>query len=232
MLAALVTWAGIALAGCGSDESPPDIIQGDELFNVTFDSAGDWEEGAYPANAANPAGQPGSILAITDGRYTIDHRAGRSASFTWGQGGEAYQDVIIEVQTEQLSDHDDNLYGVACRLAPEDASDPDSDQTGYALLISGDGHYGIAQIKRQSLTFLLEWHQSGEIHEGQAANTIRAECVGDTLALYVNDTFLGDVQDDDYRRAGQVGLVAGTSADAAIQVTFDNLNVFEGTENK
>lgn len=220
MLALMMVLAFI-LAACGSDDPDYSVNTGDELFGVTFDDSGAWETGSYSADA----GEPNAVLAIEDGRYLIDYRAERSASLTWGVGGEAVQDVVIEVDTEQLGGADDNLYGVACRLV----EDENGDATGYLLLISGDGHFGIAELSRKSLDFVLEWHQSDVINQGAAANTIRAACVDDYLAIYANGEFLGDVKDDRYMRDGQVALVAGTTQGQSIRVAFDNLTVYEGS---
>lgn len=213
--------AALALAACGGSDPSDRPVAAETLLSETFDTPGSWEEGAYPPEAADPA----SRLAVTGGRYEIAHRAERAASFTWGAGGAGYEDVIVEVRTEQLSTDKDNLYGVLCRLAQDDAGD----WSGYALLISGDGHYGIADLSRGSLDFLLDWHQSGAIRQGQAANTIRAVCAENYLAVYANGEFLGEVKDSLYRRAGQVGLIAGASEGAAVRGAFDDLTVFAGT---
>lgn len=219
----LLVVLAMLLAACGEDEPDRTVTAGDALFTVAFDDAADWETGRYPADAA----VPDTELVIADSRYTIDFRTGRSASLTWGVGGDAAQDVVIEVTTEQLDGTDDNLYGVGCRMvASENGS-----MSGYVLLISGDGHYGIAELSRSSLDFLLEWHQSDAINTGNAQNTLRAECVDDYLALYANDTFLGEVTDQGYVRAGQVALVAGATSDAATRIAFDDLTVSEGAQD-
>ncbi len=205
------------LTGCGSDKPAHKAVKGDALFSETFDQPGVWEEGQYPADA------PSAFLAITDGRYQINHQAADSSSFIWGTGGTAAQDVIIEVETEQLSSDKDNLYGVGCRLNADSG-----DTTGYMLLISGDGHFGIARLSNRSLDFIQNWKQSDAIKQGRAKNTIRAVCVGDYLALYANGDFLGDVTDKTYQQAGQVGLVAGANRND-IAVTFDNLAVYNGS---
>lgn len=205
------------LAGCGSDKADHKAVKGDALLNEAFDQSGTWEEGQYPADS------PVSFLAITDGRYQISHRAENSSSFVWGVGGTESEDVIIEVETEQLSSDQDNLYGVGCRL-----SEDSGETTGYMLLISGDGHFGIARLSNRSLDFIQDWKQSGAIKQGQAKNTIRAVCVGDYLALYANGDFLGDVTDNTYHHSGHVGLVAGANRGKDITVTFDNLAVFDG----
>ncbi len=213
--------AGLIVAACGSDDPSESPRQGAELFAITFDEAGAWEEGAYSDDESGTI----STLAIMDGRYQIDHRAGRSASFTWGAGGEPVENVVIEVEAEQLSNENDNLYGVMCRLATDDRGS----MSGYALLISGDGHYGIAELKGTNLDFVLDWHQSDPIKQGQSANTIRAVCADDYLAVYANGEFLGEVKDTTYQRAGQVGLLAGVTGEESVRVAFDNLTVFEAS---
>jgi len=217
----IVSAAALILAACGEDKPSETVTQGQELFSVTFDQPGSWEEGKYPIDAATPD----SVLAITGGRYQIDLRAGQSASFTWGAAGDSYEDVVIEVDTEQLSSEKNNLYGVACRLV----ADAQGATTGYMLLISGDGNYGIAEMTNNALSFLVKWHQSGTIRQGRASNTIRAVCVDDYLAIYANDKFLGEVKNTDFQRAGQVGLVAGVTKGKDVSVAFDDLAVYEAT---
>lgn len=207
----------LLLAACGGDD-PRDVIQGEPLLSTTFDDDAAWETGMFPTGAD----EPDSSLAVAEGRYRIDHRAGRSSSFIWGAGGEAYEDIVIEVEAEQLSRFDDNLYGVGCRLVTDD----DGVSSGYMLLISGDGHFGIARLDGETLTFVLEWRQSDAIHEGRAQNTLRAICVEDYLALYANGEFLGDAADSTYRQPGQVGLVAGVNRENSVSVLFDDLAVY------
>lgn len=210
----------LILAACGSDDPDQTAVTGDVLLTQTFDAAGAWEEGAYPADADTP----NATLAIVDGRYQIDFRADRSAALTWGSGVEAYTNVIVDVTLAQLGGDDDNLFGVACRLQ----EDADGNATGYVLVISGDGHYGIAELSRRSLDFLLEWHQTDVIKQGQAQNTLRAVCVDDYLAVYANGEFLGDVKDGQFPRAGQVALVAGGTNGNTVSVAFDDLTIYKG----
>lgn len=214
----------LILSACGGDDASRTATKGNSLLAVSFEEAGSWEEARLPADSDTPD----SVLAISDGRYQIDHQAGRSSSFAWGTGGEAYQNVIIEVETEQISSENDNLYGVLCRLSSDDRGR----WSGYALLISGDGHYGIAEFSNNSLSFLLAWHQSDEIKQGRAKNTIRAVCVDDYFAIYANGKFLGEVKNDQYPDAGQVGLIAGITKENAASIAFDNLAVFEGAISK
>ncbi len=220
----LVVWIGIlalGLAACGGSDPSRTAEKGSVLLTTTFDQTGDWEVGQYPTNAQDPE----SVLSIVAGRYQIDHRADTDASFVWGTGGETYQNVIIEIETEQFSAEKDNLYGVMCRLGTDSRGNP----TGYALLISGDGHFGIAEFSRSSLDFLLKWRQSDHVNQGRASNTIRAVCVDNYLAVYANGKFLGEVKDSKHGEAGQVGLIAGVKKGQTISLAFDNLTVYEGS---
>ncbi len=208
-----VLLASVILTACGSDHDERTVTQGSELFSVTFDDEAGWETGT----AAD------STLAISDGRYQIDHRSVDNASFAWGIGPVSGENVIVDVTIEQLSADDDNLFGVVCRLG----TDRRENATGYALLISGDGHFGIAELRSNSLSFLLKWHQTDAIHQGQATNTLRAVCVDDYLALYANGKFLGSVTDSMYQTAGSIGLLAGANAGLTVSVAFDDLTGYE-----
>ncbi len=216
-LTGILLLLALLLAACGDDGPSRTVRTGDLLLSESFAAPQTWEQGVYPPDAATPDSQ----LVVLEGRYELFHRAGRAASFTWGAGADAPQDVIIEVSAEQLSADKDNLYGVLCRLAQDEAGQ----WSGYALLISGDGHYGIADLSRESLDFILEWHQSDVIRQGQSLNTLRAVCADDYLALYVNGKFLGEAKDSRYRRAGQIGLIAGVTAGGEVRVAFDDLTV-------
>jgi hypothetical protein len=214
----------LLLSACG--HAPAEQIdQGAELLTITFDNSGDWEEGtfAYPTDAAEPDST--STLAIRDGQFLLEHQALESSSFAWSVGGDAYENVIIEVEAEQVSSENDNLYGVGCRLTVDD----EGDVSGYALLISGDGHYGLARVNSGNLTFILDWHQTEKIKQGRASNTIRAVCIDDYLALYVNGEFMGDAVDETYLRAGQAGFIAGVTESGEVSITFDNLSIYEGS---
>lgn len=217
--ASVMALASVILAACGGGQDAPPVTPGPEIFSTSFERAGGWQTGTYPTGADETT----STLAMAEGRYQVDHRASDSASFVWGADEINAQDVIVEVTAEQLSTANDNLYGVLCRLS-EDAR---GNATGYALLVSGDGHYGIAELRSNSLSFLLEWHQSDAIRQGPAVNTLRAVCVNDTLALYANGTFLGRVTDSMYSASGPVGLIAGANANAQVSIAFDDLTVYE-----
>ncbi|MFU8773836.1 MAG: hypothetical protein ACNA8H_15620, partial [Anaerolineales bacterium] len=62
------------------------------------------------------------------------------------------------------------------------------------------------------------------IHQGFSSNLLRADCVGDTLTLYVNGEHLISVRDTEFS-LGDVGLLAGTLDDPGLEISFSNFHV-------
>ena len=61
-------------------------------------------------------------------------------------------------------------------------------------------------------------------HHFTATNTIRADCVGSSLSLYVNGEKLDEVQDTEFG-SGDVGLMAGSFDTPGTDIHFDNFVV-------
>lgn len=99
---------------------------------------------------------------------------------------------------------------------------------GYLFLIQGTGNYAILRSRGRSLTPLVNWTQTDKIKTGPDRNQLRAVCVGDYLAFYINGEFVADATDTTYS-SGQVGLAASASNRLGVQVEFDNLVVHEAT---
>ena len=97
---------------------------------------------------------------------------------------------------------------------------------GYLFMVQGNGRYAIMRSQGHKITFLVNWTTSDVIKMGAAQNRIKAVCVGNYLALYVNDQFLADTSDDLYTK-GQVALVGASAGRTGMNVTFDNLSVFQ-----
>jgi predicted small lipoprotein YifL len=127
-----------------------------------------------------------------------------------------HHDVIIEVQTEQLSIGDVNAYGVACRADfPEETETETapsiSELRGYLFLISGDGGYAILRSDGDlaQAVLLAPWRSSIRVEQGMTRNRIRVECVRDELALYVNGESVQRLREPQPIRQGRAGLVVG-----------------------
>jgi hypothetical protein len=67
---------------------------------------------------------------------------------------------------------------------------------------------------------------SEDIAQGKAINHLRADCIGETLSLYVNGVLLKSVRDPDYT-TGDVGLLAGTFEEPGTEVYFDSFTVLK-----
>ena len=63
------------------------------------------------------------------------------------------------------------------------------------------------------------------VNMGNAQNHIRADCIGDTLTLYVNGQQVSTVQDAAFTSGGDVGIFAGTYDTPGADIHFDNFVV-------
>lgn len=180
----------------------------DLLYRDPFDEAGDWT--SYDGGADLQ-------MAVQDGTYGIRLA---TRQYVWTQLPVSFDDVVIEADVRQLSSYDHNAYGVACRL------DPANSGRGYYFLIGGDGHYSIRWSNGRSLDAIVRATPSGLIKRGRAANRIKAVCLGDYLALWINDRFVAEARDS-RASAGAVGLAAVMNyAGKTLEVAYDDLKIW------
>jgi serine/threonine-protein kinase len=136
----------------------------------------------------------------------------------WANPGESFTDVRVDVDATKAGGPDNNDFGLICRYR-------DSDNF-YAFWISSDGYYGIVRYLDGDFQVLgadsMQPHNV--IAQGEATNHLRAECVGPTLRLYVNDELLNEVEDSSHPD-GDVGLMAGTFDEPGVDIRFDNFVV-------
>lgn len=211
-----VLWAGLILAaaalacsvgGVGSSDATG--AEAATLLQDDFsDTSTGWEIGDY---------QGGSV-GYGDGVYTVTST--EEGGTMWGLAGRNFGDVDVTVEATQISgpDNDNNGYGVGCRIQAND--------DGYYMRISGDGYYSIARTEDGEFVYLVDWETSSRINKGNATNTIRVVCSGETLELYVNDRRLASVTDSSYT-TGDVTLTATTFETTPTTVHFDNIVVRE-----
>ena len=180
----------------------------DLAVHETFDHIGDWR--SYSDGDA-------LSMNVAEGVYRINLTG---SQYVWTQASTQYRNVIIEAVVTQVSDYDYNGFGIACRL------DPANSGRGYFFLISGDGHYSIRWSSGRSLDAIVSAAPSDLIRTGKAANRIRAVCIDDYLALWINGQFAAEARD---RRAaqGMAGL-AGlmNSQGRRLKVEFDDLKIW------
>jgi hypothetical protein len=193
---------------------------GEVLLTEPFDEEDAWETFASEGRFD---------FKVADGVYHIVNQIGE---YVWGQNLEEYTDVVIEATSRQLSEYEDNFYGVMCR------AHLNNDGRGYYFLISGDGFAIIMQGNEEDsdeeIVSLAGPKNSNAINKGQGVNVIRAVCIGDYLALYVNGNFVMEARDADYT-SGAAGFAAafntsGTApGEKVVEVTFDNLTITEAS---
>jgi hypothetical protein len=193
----------LLLVACGGPSQ--EYETGEVLLTESFDEAAAWE--TYVQGEVD--------FQVVDGAYRTQTSDG---GYVWGLNDAEHDDVVIEVTTTQLSSFENNAYGVMCR------SDTSNNGDGYYFLISGDGYYTISKGDGDDVNELVEWTTSSAISQGQASNTIRAVCIDDYLAMYVNGEFVADTEDSEYT-SGYAGFAATAFDGENTDITFDNLTI-------
>jgi hypothetical protein len=219
-----IIWVDVS---AGQPRDPGDIL--DETFP---DASSRWPR--------VPRGD-GFSLGYSNNRYFISiERYGSQG--VWADeralpGSGALTDSIIEVDATSSTAHNKPLalWGVTCRM--EDPSNT------YLLAIDSSGGANIwrlkdgmpseladdndltgSVIKRGTAT--LTGVSDSVIKQGTATNHIRADCIGDTLTLYVNGRKVAEAENVG-SDSGTVGLYVMNLGDQSsrIKVYFDNFQV-------
>ncbi|HZD10997.1 MAG TPA: clostripain-related cysteine peptidase [Candidatus Binatia bacterium] len=180
------------------------------LFETTFDDAVSWGVGR----------QEGATGAVTEGVYDLSVEAPRGFFST--SAGVTLSDGLFEVEATQRAGSLDSGYGLLLRADI-------SVQSFYAFEISADGFVwiGWCELNCAEATPLVGegWFASAAVNQGlDATNTLRVEAQGSRLQFYVNDTQVGEFEDD-AATSGDVGLFAETLGTEGLRVQFDDLRV-------
>ncbi len=180
-------------------------VTADKLLQaVTFDKNTDWE--IFSDDTTK--------FTIAKGVYQMSLKG---SATTWGLNENTETDTVIQVKTKQISEDKNNAYGIMCRAAISNNGD------GYYFQISGDGYYTITKVKGDS-TALVDWAESKAINTGKDENEITAVCVGNYLALYVNDVLVAEANDDTFSK-GNTGLTVATFG-KDVTITFDDVRIW------
>jgi len=129
----------------------------------------------------------------------------------------AHTDAIINAQVRQTAGAPGNGYGVVCRA--------DEQGNGYYFLLASTGEFTISvgTSSRDALFELVPWQYHSVIKDGFQSNEIRAVCVDDYLALFINDVFVAETTDYEFK-SGELGVVIGAVGKPAT-ARFDNIQI-------
>ena len=129
-------------------------------------------------------------------------------------------DVSIEVDATKIGGPDDNAFGVICRY--QDV------ENYYYFYISSDGYVGIGIDNAGTKTIISSpdgnLTSDSSINQGAASNHLRADCIENSLTLFVNGTQVASATDSTFS-GGDVGLVARTYSVGGADLMFDNFFV-------
>jgi len=203
----IITLFLLFLVGCASPAMEP--VLGDVQVSESFDEVAAWES-FEDTNIS---------LLVQDGAY---HIKVDDQGYIWGLNDQAHTDVVIEVTASQLSSFENNGYGVMCR------ADTANNGDGYYFLVSGDGYYSIRRGTGDDVVEIIDWTSHGAINKGTASNKIKAVCIGDYLAIYINDKFIAETNDLTYSD-GYTGFAAATFESGNTEVAFDNLTIWNAS---
>ena len=136
----------------------------------------------------------------------------------WSTPEKNFGDARIEADVTTLNGPDENRMGVICRYQRGDY---------YFFIISNDGYYGIGKfIGGQTLLLGQGSMTPTDAIQKDALNHLRADCIGDTLTLFVNFNQVAAAQDSDFKN-GDVGVLAGSFNEPGVDVLFQNFVVIQ-----
>ena len=214
----LLILVAITLAACGGD-SAINYELGELLVEYTFDDEdidndgeSDWDTFAFEVASIN--------FGFLDEAYITTSMGG---GYIWAQNRTTYQDIVIEVSTDPKTFYGgDSVYGIVCRAHPT------NNNMGYYFLIRGDGSFGIRQGDGTQVKMLHRWTKHDAIRIGEK-NTIRAVCIDNYFAMYINGKFAGEVTDNWFEE-GRIAFAINSTEGVPIAISYDNLKVWEATK--
>jgi len=157
-----------------------------------------------------------AILEYEEDHYTMLVLAPHAS--LWSTPGLQVGAARIEVDALHISGPDDNFYGLVCRY---------QDDSNFAFLIaSSDGFAGIGEYRQDERRLLSGGAMlpAEPIAPRGYSNHLTAECLDDTLRLYINGLLVAEAPTDG-PRSGDVGLITGSYADPGVEIVFDNFSV-------
>jgi hypothetical protein len=197
--------------GLGQSESNLPYILGETILEESFRTENVWE--TFDLGAGFRAG-------VVNETFQMEND---ESGFLWALNDQLHDDAVMEVTAEWLSGPKLNGYGLMCR------ADTSNNGDGYYFMIGNDGTAAIMKGKDDNINRLVEWARSRSIRANQP-NQIRAVCIGDYLALYINGALFAETRDSEYT-SGYAGfsVVSYEEEGIPVVVAFDDLTIWAAT---
>ncbi|MEJ1930738.1 AAA family ATPase [Nostoc sp. NIES-2111] len=124
-------------------------------------------------------------LCMDVSHYVFDHkRAGDTYWLSWNSAEFFYErnNFHIHIVLEKAAGVEDHGYGFVWGLS--DVSN------FFEFVISGNGHYRIAEVKEGSFINYTDWKRCDRIHRSDAVNLLEISRTGDMVEFYINSTLI------------------------------------------
>jgi len=209
----LLSWPALVLlvvTACSPPTPSQTIVLGRELLREDFDDDFRWQSYRHPEQNVD--------FRVEDGVYRAQAWDG---GFMWVlYDAEQHADIVLQVDTEQVSVDRNNAFGVMCRASPSDNGD------GYYFLISGDGYFTIRAGTRDGVRDLIPWTATAAVQQDRSFNRLRAACIADYLVLWINGEFIVETRDSRFTQ-GYTALTAAVPNGVSVDVHFDALRIWQ-----
>ncbi len=183
------------------------VRAGRELANYSFLQAATWDLFDLEGGMARAA-LSGNALELS-----VDAGLG----YLSAGNNVTHRDVLVNATVRQTAGLLGNGFGLLCRA--------DKSGNGYWFLLSSRGEYSIqvASDVREEPFPLVPWRYHSVIRPGLQANDLRIVCAENYLALLINDVFVAEAFDDEFRE-GELAVALGAGERRA-SASFDDIRV-------
>jgi len=200
----------VSAGGTGSTGTSQPVSNKTVLFSDDFSDTGSgWD--SYTSD-------DGTVVTdYVNGSYRVF--VNKPKYLAWANPGKSFDgDVVVGADVTKSGGPEDNEFGLICRYKDEN--------NFYVFKASSDGYAQIGKYSGGDFSGLTgdQMEQVSGLNSGSAVNHLRADCVGDTLTLYVNNNKVMTTTDSELT-SGDVGVYAGTFDTAGTDVLFDNFSV-------
>jgi hypothetical protein len=158
----------------------------------------------------------GGKYQYSGGQYVISRPKGNWIN--WACANRSFTDAVITIDTILVSGSG-NQIGPAILWRYVDTNN------FYYFELTGDGEYVLDKEVKGVWQNLRKWTFSSAINKAQQINNITISFGGGTSAIYINGTYVTNLQDTEFT-TGDICLGAASSDTSAVEVSFDNLVIY------